>query len=139
MTKQATILLVEDSPSLASIYQQYLRGGDYQVQNVTTGQEAQVFIDAHLPHVVLLDLKLPDMPGMEVLRKIYEQQLPIEVVIITAHGTIDSAVDAMRYGAFDYLVKPFDAKRLQVTLANALEHWRLKSLVETYQEGERTR
>ena len=139
MTKQATILLVEDSPSLASIYQQYLRGGDYQVQNVTTGQEAQAFIDAHLPHVVLLDLKLPDMPGMEVLRKIYEQQLPIEVVIITAHGTIDSAVDAMRYGAFDYLVKPFDAKRLQVTLANALEHWRLKSLVETYQEGERTR
>ena len=96
MTKQATILLVEDSPSLASIYQQYLRGGDYQVHNVTTGQEAQAFIDTHLPHVVLLDLKLPDMPGMEVMRQNYEQQLPIEVVIITAHGTIDSAVDAMR-------------------------------------------
>lgn len=135
--KNALILLVEDSPSLATVYQQYLNKMPYRVKYVNTGMDACQFLAEQLPDVVLLDLKLPDMSGMDILQQIHEQQLPTEAIIITAHGTIDSAVDAMRFGAFDYLEKPFDAKRLQVTLENALEHQHLTHLVETYRESER--
>ncbi|CAG8999532.1 MAG: Luminescence regulatory protein LuxO [Candidatus Celerinatantimonas neptuna] len=129
------VLLTEDSPSLAAMYRAYLKDESIQLKQVTSGQETISYIEQQWPDVLLLDLMLPDMDGMDILRRIYEHGLDCSVVIITAHGSVDKAVDAMRYGACDFLSKPFDAKRLRVTLANTLKMRRLNKLV-THETGD---
>jgi len=130
----ATILLIEDSTTLSTVYQEYLADMGEEILPVETGQEALDFLAESTPKVVLLDLNLPDMEGMDILKHVHERELPCAVVIITAHGSVDIAVDAMRYGSFDFLSKPFDAKRLQVTVRNALKHYDLNHLVTEYRE-----
>ena len=84
--------------------------------------------------VVLLDIKLPDISGLEVLRLLAGQPGGPTVIVLTALGSINLAVEAMRAGAYDFLVKPFTAERFLVTLRNAFERQRLASLVETYRK-----
>lgn len=128
------LLLVEDSRSLAVVYQGYLRQEKFDIVHCETGNEAMQMLADRVPNVLLLDLNLPDMNGMEILKHVHETAIPCSVVIITAHGSVDVAVDAMRYGAFDFIEKPFTAKRLQVTVRNALERQQLNHLVESYRE-----
>lgn len=128
------LLMVEDSASLAAVYQGYLRQETIELVHQETGAAAMAFIADRLPNVLLLDLNLPDMNGMEILKHIHQMDLPCSVVIITAHGSVDAAVEAMRYGAFDFIEKPFSAKRLQVTVRNALERHNLNQLVENYRD-----
>jgi two-component system, repressor protein LuxO len=128
------VLLVEDTTSLARVYVEYLRKEPYDVTHVETGREALALIERQLPGAILLDLALPDMNGLEILKHVHQQQLPTSVVVITAHGSIANAVEAMRGGAYDFIVKPFNADRLVVTLRNALERQRLASMVETLKE-----
>jgi two-component system repressor protein LuxO len=130
----ATVLLVEDTPSLARVYAEYLKKEAYTVEPVETGAAALEAVSDGAPRIVLLDLQLPDMHGMEVLRRIEQQGLPCAVVVITAHGSVNVAVEAMRHGAYDFLVKPFSAERLAITVRNALERLRLAQLVDTYQK-----
>jgi DNA-binding NtrC family response regulator len=132
MAKKATVLLIEDIESLATLYKEYILHQNCQVTHAATGSEAIAHIEKSPPDIVLLDLGLPDIPGLNILRKIHAESLPITVIVITASGSVDVAVDAMRYGAFDFLVKPFDGKRFSVTLKNALEQIRLAKIVETY-------
>ncbi len=129
------VLLVEDTRSLAVVYEQYLVQDGYDVVLADCGQQALAQLLASPPPVVLLDLELPDMPGMAILQQITEQQLPCSVVVITAHGSVDVAVEAMRCGAFDFLTKPFDGKRLCATARNAFKHQQLSSLVAQYREN----
>ncbi|MBM0489805.1 response regulator [Aeromonas jandaei] len=129
------VLLVEDTRSLAVVYEQYLRQDGYEAVLADCGQQALEVLLTSPPPVVLLDLELPDMSGMEILQQITEQQLPCAVVVITAHGSVDVAVEAMRLGAFDFLTKPFDSKRLCATARNALKHQQLSSLVAHYREN----
>lgn len=130
------VLLIEDSPSLAAVYQGYLEAHSrLQVDHVETGREAMIRLMQSPPQLMLLDLKLPDMNGMEILKYVKEHDLPTEVIVITAHGSIDVAVDSMQNGAFDFLVKPFDAKRLVVTVENALEHGELAKEIQVYREN----
>ncbi len=129
------ILIVEDNESLSIVYRSYLEKQDYSVYVVDTGEDALDYLSSNIPDVVLLDLQLPDMHGTDILKEISEQQLPCEVVIITAHGSLDLAVETMRLGATDFLTKPFDANRLIVTVENVLKHKRLNQMVETYQEN----
>mgnify|MGYP002146016108 CR=1 FL=1 len=129
------VLLVEDTRSLAVVYEQYLAQDGYEVQLADCGQQALAQLLASPPPVVLLDLELPDMSGMDILQQITERQLPCSVVVITAHGSVDVAVEAMRCGAFDFLTKPFDGKRLCATARNALKHQQLSSLVAQYREN----
>lgn len=131
---QTRLLLVEDSPDLARVYIQYLGRNAGSVTHVETGAEAIATLESDLPSVVLLDLQLPGMSGMEVLRHVSEQKMPVAVIIITGHGTIDLAVEAMQLGAVDFLEKPFNANRLRTTVQNALERHRLSELVETYED-----
>ncbi|WP_085442563.1 sigma-54-dependent transcriptional regulator [Magnetofaba australis] len=134
------VLLVEDSPAMAALYQQYLAPESWRVTHAATGQAAQLCIERDPPTLMLLDLKLPDMNGMLLLERIQRDELPISVVIITAHGSVDVAIEAMRLGAFDFLEKPFSSKRLLVTLHNALKQRDLSALVENYRERfDRTR
>ena len=134
-TTSPQILLVEDSLSLARVYVQYLTQEALEVTHVETGTEAMALLRAAPPQLLLLDLKLPDMDGMEILRHIQENHVPTAVVVITAHGSVNVAVDAMRAGAADFLIKPFNAERLVFTARNALERQRLTHLVETYEES----
>ncbi|HHQ4629106.1 sigma-54-dependent transcriptional regulator [Aeromonas hydrophila] len=129
------VLLVEDTRSLAVVYEQYLAQDGYEVLRADCGQQGLAQLLSSPPPVVLLDLELPDMSGMDILQQITEQQLPCSVVVITAHGSVDVAVEAMRLGAFDFLTKPFDGKRLCATARNALKHQQLSSLVAQYREN----
>ena len=131
---QMNLLIVEDSPTLVIAYQEYLRNEPCHVTYVDNGTDALAYIQQKVPDAVLLDLGLPDMNGMEILKYINEQQLPSSVVVVTAQGSIDVAVEAMRYKAFDFVEKPFDGQRLIVTLRNALHHQRLSRTVEIYKE-----
>ena len=124
------VLLVEDTPPLARVYGEYLRFEPIDLESVETGEAALAAIERHVPEVVLLDLRLPDMDGLDILRWIRSRDLACDVVIITAHGSVAVAVEAMREGAYDFLVKPFSHDRLVVTLRNALERRALKSMVE---------
>jgi len=133
-SKKLRVLIVEDSEALAEVYAGYLRDEPYVVTHVGEGTSALSFLERSPPEALLLDLKLPDMDGMEILKHIHRQQMPTSVVIITGHGSVDVAVDAMRYGAFDFIEKPFDAKRLKVTLRNALDLQSLAALVDSIKE-----
>ena len=137
MNKQlkSRLLLVEDSLALARVYEEYLKPMPLDVTHVTEGGEGLKQVEQTDPDVMLLDLNLPDMHGLEVLKEL--KQLPHDptVVVITAVGTVNTAVEAMRAGAFDFLEKPFDAERLRVTVRNAMDKQNLKALVKTYQDS----
>ena len=129
--------MVEDTVSLARTYIEYLKKESIDLIHVETGNEGFRELEQQMPDAILLDLMLPDISGLEILKHIHEKSLPISVVVMTAHGSVNTAVEAMRLGAFDFLVKPFNAERLRVTLNNALEHRRLAQIVEVYQDTAR--
>ena len=128
------VLLIEDTPSLARLYTEHMRKENCTVELAETGAAALQAIAARVPEAVLLDLNLPDMHGLEILKHVTQENLPTSVVVITAHGSVQTAVDAMRAGAFDFIVKPFTPDRMLVTVRNALERQRLTRIVESYKE-----
>lgn len=130
---EARVLLVEDQSALARTYQGFLRGEPYKLDHVETG-EAALQAMGEMPEAVLLDLKLPDMNGLDVLKAIRQGGLTTPVIVITAHGSMQTAIEAMRAGAADFLVKPFTAERLKVTLQNALEKQELTAAVRKYEK-----
>ncbi|WP_416897929.1 MAG: sigma-54-dependent transcriptional regulator [Minwuia sp.] len=136
-SKRSHILLVEDTPTLARSYIQFLRDEPYDIRHVELGKEALSAVEERRPDVILLDLRLPDMDGMDILRKVGGQEDGVPVIVITAHGSVQTAVTAMRLGAADFIVKPFSADRLKVTLKNVLEKTKLREIVETYREIDR--
>jgi DNA-binding NtrC family response regulator len=128
MTAKARLLLVEDTPSILRLYRQVLGRLDVELSDAETGSTALAVLREHVPDVVLLDLELPDMNGIEILRAIGKRGLPCAVIVVTAHGSVKVAVEAMREGAYDFIVKPFAPDRLLVTVRNALERRRLETL-----------
>ena len=131
---KARILLVEDSPSLAAVYKNYLTADGYETDVVDSGEKALAQLELRVPDLMLLDLRLPDMSGMDVLKRVHEAGTDCAVIIITAHGSIEAAIDAMRHGAVDFVAKPFDATRLRVTVGNVLDKRRLSNMVMRYQQ-----
>ncbi|WP_137176863.1 sigma-54 dependent transcriptional regulator [Roseomonas sp. AR75] len=132
---RARVLLVEDTASLAAVYAEYLRSAGHAAEHARTAAEAVKLAAADPPDAVLLDVRLPDGDGLSVLRELRRQNPDIAVVVMTAHGSVATAVEAMRGGAADFLVKPFAAERLAVTLANALERAALKREVRDLTAG----
>ncbi|GIC75698.1 sigma-54 dependent transcriptional regulator [Moritella sp. F3] len=130
-----TALLVEDSASMGAIYSAYLRNEGANVTYVQSGKDALVELTRWQPDLLILDIQLPDMSGMDILMTVQQRYPDISIIMITAHASIDLAVDAMRAGAFDFLVKPFDAKRLSITLRNALKQRQLINLVANYESS----
>lgn len=124
------ILLVEDNQPLAHTYEEYLKGAGYAVMIVGTGGAAQRALSQGGFAAAVLDVELPDMTGIDILRFIRREDLKLPAIVITAHGSINIAVEAMREGAFDFIVKPFPAARLRVTLQNALQHQKLTQEVQ---------
>lgn len=108
-----TVLIVDDEKNIRLTLSQALASAEMDVDTAINGEEAMDKLQEKDFALVLLDLKLPGMDGMEVLRWISANRPDIRVVIITAHGTIDSAVEAMKHGAVDYLQKPFAPKDIR--------------------------
>lgn len=115
-----SLLLVEDTPSLQMLYSTVLRKGGYAPLCASTGQEALTKFADHLPQVVLLDLMLPDCDGLVVMREMLALQPETRIIVITANGSVNTAVEATRAGAHDFLVKPLGDIRLIGAVANAM-------------------
>ena len=114
------VLLVEDTPSLSMVYQAALERADLQVDPVFSAREAEAALCSYKYKIVLLDLMLPDGNGLDILRSISAASPATKTVVITSDGSINRAVEAMRSGAFDFLVKPFDDRRLFSAVNNAI-------------------
>ena len=129
MNPPAKVLMIEDSASLTAVYQAYLEDTDYHVVTADSLGLAHATLGAFRPDIILLDIELPDGSGMELLTDIETMENPPKVIVMTAHGTSDKAVEAIRRGAFDFLTKPFDAARLRVTIDNAAAQLKLDQRV----------
>ena len=116
----ANILLVEDSPAMTRVYQQYLSIDGHRITAAGGVAAALTMVGKAVPDVIVLDLQLPDGSGLEVLKHVRTTGLHYAVVVVTANGSINSAVDAMREGAFDFIVKPVSGERLIYTVRNAV-------------------
>ena len=117
----ARILIVDDEGSIRDALRQLFEYEDHQVQVAGDGPDALEAFDTFRPDVTYLDVKMPGMDGLQVLERIRELDGSALVIMISGHGTIDTAVEATRKGAYDFLEKPLDSDRLLVTLRNALE------------------
>ncbi|MEO6950449.1 MAG: sigma-54 dependent transcriptional regulator, partial [Polyangia bacterium] len=126
----AQILVVDDEPGLRSFLAEVLTGDGHQVTSAKDGLEAAQLVDKKQFALVVSDLKMPGLDGMGLLRKLKAEQPEVEVVLLTAHGDIGTAVEAMRLGAFDFLQKPLaDPDQLSLLCARALERRGLKTAV----------
>ena len=119
--KGGKILVVDDEPAEREGLARLVGQWGYEVETAGSGEEALNLIESQHPAVVLTDLVLPEMDGLTLLQKLKETGRPPIVLLVTGHGTVETAVEAMRHGAFDYLTKPVDATRLQVLLEKSVE------------------
>jgi len=115
------VLIAEDEEHLGSILEKFLEGRGYQVAVYTDGRFALDALRAEAFDVALLDIVMPEMDGLEVLRQIREELSPPEVIIITGNGTIETAISAMKLGAYDYLAKPYRMAEIDVMVRRAYE------------------
>ncbi len=131
---QPTVLIVEDVPTLAASYSAFLSREPVNIHTVDSGRAALAYLERQSVTVAVIDVHLPDMNGLEILHRIRELGAPTDVIVITAEGSVKLAVEAMREGAFDFIVKPCSKERLVVTVKNALEHRRLTDRLEEVAE-----
>ena len=115
------ILIVEDDSKIRSILKEILEEKDHEVEEAGDGSEGLKKLEQGNFDLCLCDIKMPKMDGLEVLEKAKAAAINTNFIIISAHGTIDIAVEAVKKGAFDFLQKPFDLGRLEITLRNALD------------------
>jgi two-component system nitrogen regulation response regulator NtrX len=121
------VLVVDDEKGIREALTQLLEYEDIDVRACVSGAEALSLYPEFRPHLVLLDVKMQGMDGLETLRKLRELDSRAQVVMISGHGTIQTAVEATQLGAYDFLEKPLDTDRILLTLRNALEHVDLAS------------
>ncbi|MBE0587153.1 MAG: response regulator, partial [Hydrogenophaga sp.] len=117
-----SVLIVEDEPVLARNMHTYLERHGIGCQLAASGEEGLELLEAERPDVVLLDHNLPGKTGLAVLRLMREREPNLPVVMATGHGSEQVAVDAMRAGAFDYLIKPVSLHQLKQVLDRAVQH-----------------
>ncbi|MFN9266305.1 MAG: sigma-54-dependent transcriptional regulator [Acidobacteriota bacterium] len=126
-----SILLVEDDVSLRRIMQLRLEAASYRVTCAVCAEEAIAALERQPFHLVVSDLMMPGLSGLDLLKRIKADAPGTPVILLTAYGSVESAVDAMKSGAFDYLTKPVESTDLLMTVARALETQRLREEVQT--------
>ena len=121
------VLVVDDEKGIREALQQLLEYEQIEVRTGATGAEALTLYEEFRPHLVFLDVKMQGMDGIETLKRLRELDHQAQVVMISGHGTIQTAVEATQHGAYDFLEKPLDTDRVLLTLRNALQHVELAS------------
>lgn len=119
------VLVVDDHASAREAVADVLRCADYEVTTCASASEALARLGGTPMDVVITDLQMPGMDGLEFIREIERRRFDVQVLMITAHASVASAVEAMRHGAFDYIEKPFDATKLERSVAQACERKRI--------------
>jgi DNA-binding NtrC family response regulator len=117
----AAILVIDDEKSIRNTLQEVLEYENHKVDLATNGAEGIELFSSGAYDIVLCDIKMPGMDGMEVLEKLHEKAHDVPVIMISGHGNIDTAVEAIKKGAYDFIEKPLDLNRLLVTMRNAME------------------
>lgn len=142
MPQSARILVVDDELSVRLSLKAVLQGMGYYVETASSGEEALEHLRTSPFHLVLLDLVMEGVGGIEVMREIKSHFPETVIVILTAHATVESAVEALRWGAYDYLLKPCSAEELEKTVREGLrKRWMERRRVEILsrlEEGVRT-
>lgn len=133
MNTPPLVLLVEDDVLLARAYMTFLSRLACETAHVATAAEALEYIARRPPDLLLLDLLLPDMNGLDLLRVLNERGLACPTIVVTVENTVDVAVSAMQAGALDYLLKPLSSERLLTTVRNTLEGLDLKARLHDYE------
>jgi len=123
---RATVLLVDDEEAIRESLGMVLEHEGYRVEEAAGGAEALVQASNRVVDAVLLDIKLNDMDGLDVLRQFRERGLTMPVIMITGHGDVSTALDAIRGGAYDFFEKPLQRERVLLSLRNALDTYRLQ-------------
>ncbi len=126
------ILVVDDQRNMRTTLAMMLRGGGYEVDEAADGAQGRDLGATGAYDVVITDLRMGEFSGIEVLRAVKEAQPMTEVIVMTAYGTIESAVEAMRLGSFDYIQKPFSEQELIVKVSKAMESRRLHGQVQLF-------
>lgn len=125
------ILVVDDEEGLRAFMAEVIEDLGHEVDRAADGHAAVELVEARAYALVLSDLKMPGLDGMALVRKLRAEQPETEVIVLTAHGSVDSAVEAMKLGVFDYLQKPLDSPtQLRLTVERALERQRLRAIAE---------
>lgn len=119
------ILVVDDEANLRKVLAAQLARDGYEVHTAEDGEAALAFLKEHHIDMVITDLRMPKVDGMDLLRAALRDDASRPVVMITAHGTVDNAVEALKTGAFDYITKPFKNDEVLVVLKNAVERRQL--------------
>src|SRR5947207_3150287 len=120
-----TILVVDDDESLRRIMELQLQEAGYQVLTASSGEQALRVLEEQAPSLVITDFKMSGLSGLDLLKAVRKSSPQTSVLMITAFGTVQSAVEAMKAGAYDYITKPIDYEELVLVVNRALEHQQL--------------
>ena len=123
---KSRILVIDDEAAIRDSLRMTLEYEGYEFLGAATGQEGLALAEREAPDLVLLDVKMPGMDGIEVLERLRHMNESLPVVVVSGHGTISTAVEATKKGAFDFIEKPFASERVLVSLRNALDHRQLR-------------
>src|SRR4051812_46219204 len=121
----ASVLIVDDEKNILLTLSQSLQLAGYRTEQASSGQVALDVVSARPVDAVLMDVKMPDMDGLTALARLHELKPELPVIMMSGHGTIDTAVKATQLGARDFLEKPIARDKLLVALRNALQHQRV--------------
>jgi two-component system nitrogen regulation response regulator NtrX len=125
-SQRAAILVVDDEASIRESLRMILEFEDYRVEEAANGLEGLRKVRERPPDAIVLDIRMPEMDGLETLRELRERGYEMPVVVVSGHADIASAVEATRRGAFDFLEKPLQRERILLSLRNAVEAWTLR-------------
>jgi two-component system nitrogen regulation response regulator NtrX len=134
-----TILIVDDEPSILQSLRGILSDEGFEVVTADGGLKALDIIKGTIPDIVLLDIWLPDIDGIETLQRIRELYPSLQVIMISGHGTIETAVKATKLGAYDFIEKPLSLEKVLLSVNNALNYNRLEAELDLFRERERQR
>jgi two-component system nitrogen regulation response regulator NtrX len=124
--QRASVLIVDDEASIRESLRMILEFEGYRIEEAGTGVEALQIVRDRTPDAVLLDIRMPEMDGLEALRLMRERGYDMPVVVLSGHADVPTAVEATRRGAFDFFEKPLQRDRVLLSIRNAVEAWRLR-------------
>lgn len=124
--KKTKVLIVDDDPGILYSLSLALQKEGYEVITASDGKTCLTMVEAQPPDIIYLDIAMPELDGLEALRKLKERQTDIPVIVITGHGTMQNAIKAVQLGAYEYMTKPLDREKIRLSTQRALENLHLK-------------